>query len=477
MLAVLPTPKVCRMSQERVTLAPTVFDNGCFPSAQKTLTDFAKRIFGVELASTREAMGIVFEEDTHLAKEAYTLVVDKQAATVTASDAEGALHGVATLLQLMETCPEGIILPVGVIEDAPDCSWRGVMVDLARDWHELSVLYEYIDMCQFLKIRYLHLHFTDDQSYTLPSYAFPNLSTKGRHYTHEEIRGLVAYAKEKEVSLIPEIDVPGHCTSFAEAYGDIFGRDGIICQSEEAMQAMETLFGELCELFEYSTYIHVGGDEAAIAKWTECPVTMEAYRAKGYDVDRMDKGELAEIMYATFVARTCNAVTACGKTPVVWEGFHESTNHLIPHNAVVISWENFYQTTPQLQKAGFRLVNCSWCPMYVVTPAVYWSLEDVYNWNIYTWKPVHGGSPYVKTGLTIPPTPQVEGGQLLAWGDHIMSKFENVADGVREEQRLMEERATALSQNTWHIHKQCDYATFAEISGKVLHKLALLKQN
>ncbi len=474
MFSIIPTPKVCRMGEVRVTL-PANTSGSCFPEAVATLAELAKRMYGVSFAPAEGDAGIIFSLNRSLPEESYTLTVGEQTATITASANQGAQHGVATLLQLMEICAEGIVLPMGTIEDAPDCSWRGVMVDLARAWHEPSVLYQYVDMCHFFKLRYLHLHFTDDQSYTLPSKAYPNLSTKDRHYTEEELRGLIRYAESRGVELIPEIDVPGHCTSFAEAYGDIFGRNGIICQSEEAMQGMETVFRELCELFDSSAYIHVGGDEAAIAKWTECPATMAAYRAQGYDVDGMDKGELAEIMYATFVARTCEAVTACGKTPVVWEGFHESVNHLIPKNAVVMSWENFYQTTPQLQKSGFRLINCSWSPMYVVTPAAYWSLEEVYGWSIYTWRPVHPGSPYLQTGLNIEPTQQVEGGQLLAWGDHIVKRYENVADGVREEQHLMEERAVALSQNTWQVEKQYDYATFAQIATRVMERYALLK--
>lgn len=476
MFSIIPTPKACDICNHHIALTATVAPNTPFPYANNTLIDYANRLFGVALTPASNAPAITFLQDSSLPSEGYTLTAKDNAVTITSSTSEGAQHGVATLLQLLSVDKNGLTLPACHIQDTPDCSWRGVMVDLARDWHDLSVLYEYVDMCRFFKIRYLHLHFTDDQSYTLPSKSYPNLSTAGRHYTEEQIKGLVAYAHEKDIEIIPEIDVPGHCTSFANAYGDIFGRDGIICQSEASMNAMETIFRELCDLFVYSTYVHVGGDEAAIDKWLSCPATMAAYKAKGYDTENMNPKELTEIMYATFVARTCEAVTSCGKTPVVWEGFHESVNHLIPANVVVMSWENYYQTTPQLQAAGFRLINCSWSPMYVVTPVAYWSLEEVYNWNIYTWRPVHPGSPYLHTGLTIEPTNQIEGGQLLAWGDHIPTKFECVADGVREEQRLMEERALILAQNTWHIQKVMDYATFAEHHSAVLAKYAKLRE-
>ncbi len=157
------------------------------------------------------------------------------------------------------------------IDDAPGCSWRGLMVDLARDFHEFPVLLEYVDLCRFYKIRTPAPAFHGrSKSYTLPSRAFPRLSTPGRSYTEEEIRELVAYAARRDVLLMPEIDVPGHCASFAQGYGDVFGTDGIICQSEQSMACMEALFRELCGMFPNSPYIHIGGDEATISKWTEC---------------------------------------------------------------------------------------------------------------------------------------------------------------------------------------------------------------
>ena len=233
------------------------------------------------------------------------------------------------------------------------------------------------------------------------------------------------------------------------------------------MAGMYTLFRELCELFSDSSYIHLGGDEAAIARWTTCEKCLSAFRERGVDVDAClstEEGakELSELMYATFLKEVCEVILSCGKTPVVWEGFHKSMNHLIPRASVIVSWENFYQTTPELLEAGFRVVNGAWKPMYVVTPVVYWSPEEVYNWDVYTWGATHPGSPYHRSPLRIEPTMQVEGGQLLAWGDKIMENYPNVADGVREEQRLMEERTPCLSENVWNRTKPTDWAEFSQ---------------
>ncbi len=475
MLHLVPYPKSLKGGDISVTLPFAVC--GHFPSAVDTLLQYMHRIYGVSPVSA--GGGITLKHDDSIPGEGYCLSVCGDGAVLSASCEAGAQNGISTLLQLLEATPEDgkILLPVCEIQDAPDCSWRGMMVDLARDFHKLPVLYDYVDLCRFYKIRYLHLHFTDDQSYTLPSRAYPALSTPDRNYTEEELKGLIAYAKSRNVEIIPEIDVPGHCTSFAESYGDIFGKDGIICQSEASMEAMEVIFEELCELFKDSAYIHMGGDEAAIAKWTQDEATLSAFRARGVDVDGMSKEALSEYLYAAFIARICNKITACGKTPVVWEGFHESVNHMIPKNAVVMSWENFYQTTPCLQKAGFRLINCSWAPMYVVTPVAHWPLNEVYDWSIYKWRPVHPGSPYIQTGLEIQPTKQVEGGQLLAWGDHIPRVYSDIDEGVKAEFDLMAERASALSENTWNVEKRCDFEAFSARADHTAKLLSLLISN
>lgn len=465
MLRLIPAPTHTTMADRRTVVTPAYTAPAALAPAAATLADYARRIHGLTLTEQADG-GIVFLTDESLPREAYTLTVTEDGhATLKASDISGAQNAAVTLLQLMEKTEGGLTLPVGILEDAPECSWRTIMIDLARDWHELPVLYEYVDLCRFYKIQYLHLHFTDDQSYTLPSKAFPLLPTEGRHYTEKELRGLIAYAGSRGVQLIPEIDVPGHTTSFASAYGELFGTDGIICLSEDSMAGMTTLFEELCQLFADSEYIHLGGDEAAIAKWLDCEKSLEAFRTRGVEVDTYlateeGKKELTELMYATFIRDICHVILAQGKTPVIWEGFHKNTNHLIPRESVIVSWENFYQTTPELLEAGFRVVNGAWKPMYVVTPVVYWTPEEVYNWDVYTWGAVHPQSPYLKDGLRIAPTLQVEGGQLLAWGDQIMAHYPNVAEGVREEQRLIEERTPCLSENVWHREKPTDWAEF-----------------
>ena len=127
-----------------------------------------------------------------------------------------------------------------------------------------------------------------------------------------------------------------------------------------------------------------------------------------------------------------------------------------------MSWENLYQTTPSLLEAGFNIVNSSWIPMYIVTPVAYWTQEEAFNWNTRTWGALHPASPYHDKKLTVQDSPQIIGGQLLAWGDVIMEKYPNLEDGLSEERELVSQRAPMLAENTWNKEKIRDYADILE---------------
>ncbi len=195
--------------------------------------DYSKKLHDTVFTISEEgAIRIVW--NTGLASGEYRLEITKKQANLLASDLDDLNHGLSTLLQLMKKRDAGgITLPILEMTDRADCSWRGMMVNLARNWHDFSFLLDDVDMCYYDKISILHLHFTDSQSYTLPSDAYPDLPTQGKQYTKEQIRELVDYAQARGVLLMPEIDIPGHCEPFTQAYPKLFGINGIICQHED----------------------------------------------------------------------------------------------------------------------------------------------------------------------------------------------------------------------------------------------------
>lgn len=408
--------------------------------------------------------------------EAWMIRNDRNGTSVLTGSVEGAQRALAVLFQIILQYREENGLPMFEIKSAPDTDYRAVMIDLSRNWHQYPYLIEYADMCWLYGIRYLHLHFTDDQDYTLPSAKYPKIPAKEHSYTRDQIAELDTYAASRGIEIVPEIDVPGHCTPFTSAYGELFGNGQIIMQTSEAMSAMKELFTELCGMFPHSHYIHVGGDEARIWLWTENEACREYAERCGIDFDMEDKRELAERMLANFVDEMAGAVRSMGRTPVAWEGFKKSMNAYVNHDILMESWENYYQPTTELLDGGFDIINSSWRPMYIVTPKRYWSLEEVYDWSIYSWYATHPSAPeYLKAGIRIEPDGHVRGGQLLAWGDFITDFYPDLEEGLREEQKLVEERAAILSERTWNTEKLLPAEEFLPVAAIVKDMLQEIK--
>lgn len=458
---VIPTPKKLTVSDKALRPGKSVYDER-FGAAVEAYEQY------------REALGFSQGGDLiyanyadNMAEGEYAIKCEDGKIILNASGLPGINNAYSTLLQL--AAANNGEIPCVEIYDKPDCEYRGLMIDLARVWHPFEFLLKYVDLCRFYKFSYLHLHFTDTQSYTLPCKAYPKLPTDNRHYTYEEIKKLNEYAYARGVKIMPEIDVPGHCTPFLENYPELFGHNGIIGFHKEVIDAFEKIIDELCEMFPYSDRIHIGGDEADIKQWLSCEKCKAYAKECGIPVDN-DKRLSSERILACFVAKLSSFVLKNSKIPVVWEGFCNQVNYLVPKTTQIFSWENYYQTTPELIDAGYTVINGSWCPNYVVEPVVMWSVKECFEWDIYSFRPVHPDSPYINSTLKVPPYEKMIGGQLLSWGDaganaentrrHIISEFEKVS-----------ERAAATAENTWNIEKKITFEEF-DLSHKIQNPAA-----
>lgn len=459
-MSIIPIPKsvqpeIC--DADYIAFTPTVARNEEYLSAITSFLSYTEKLHQVSFM-IREEGTICIRQDRDLEAEAYKIVVSEEGVSINASDRKGVNHAFATILQMMQVEEGRILLPKVVIKDQPNCSYRGMMVDLARSFRTFPFLLAYVDMCYFYKASALQLHFTDDEGYTLPSNSYPRLSTEGRSYTYEEIGSLVEYAHARGVELVPELDVPGHCTCFAESYGDLFGRAGVICQHEDSMEAMRTLFRELCDMFPYSKHIHIGGDEAiAMEAWTKCPDCLDYGKKVGIDITIQDGKKLAELFYAHFISEMADVCFEKGKQPIVWEGFGKEANDRISKQIVVMSWENLFQLTPDLLEAGFPVINCSWNPTYVVTPHTMWKPQDIYEWSVYQWQATHPNSPILECGYECPKSTPILGGQLHAWSGDIRKEFENETEGVTVELKCLAERLPMLVERTWNVETKGSY--------------------
>ena len=435
---VIPQPQAWEMGAGE-SVMPAVYScrDGRFEDAAWALLEAMDRSGGVRL--TVGEGGVSFSFDGKLKSDEYEIRVE-DACQVFCGGEEGAMYAASTLFQILRHTGEGICARRGVIHDRPAYPWRGLMVDLARQWHPVEFLFRYVDLCWMYKINRLQLHFSDDQAYTLPSRAFPALPTRTKHYTEAEMIHLEEYARRRGVVLVPEIDFPGHSGEFNRKYPEIFGENGILCCEEKTFSAIELLLREVIRLFPDSPYIHIGGDEAAYANWDKCPGCVKYRKEHGLADDRAQ--------YAHYVDRLAKMVLSLGKKPVAWEGFAKEFNHQVTRELIVFSWENYYQPAPDLCEGGFTLINASWKPNYVCTPHTMWSRDEILRWNPRIWTHWWPKSKAYNTTLTVPEDAPVLGGQMCAWGDSLTA-YESPAAAAREEFANVRTRLPALAERTW----------------------------
>ena len=391
--------------------------------------------------------GVFLEKDPSLAKEAYVIEITEDEILLKASEIPGIQHAFAALLQLSTELEGEVCFPNGHIENAPDKDYRGLMIDPARSFLPMSYLMQMVTAARLSGLSVLHIHFSDDQAYSLPSKEFPKLPTKDHCYSEEEIRILAEYADMAGVELMPELETPGHCTKLQEVYPEVFGDCGIVRLSDAALEGTKKLIKETVELFPHSSRIHIGGDEAKLENWYHDEESVAFMKAHGF-------GSMHEA-HAWFVGQVAEYVLSLGKTPVVWEGFSEKFNDLIDKRTEVFAWESYYQLADKLLEAGFKVINASWKPMYIDYPDTYWSPSEINRlWNVYTWIHWFPASPVYHNDLRVPKTPQVIGGQLCCWdgreskyGVEKVTELEDKADKVLE-------RLPVLTEKTWNADQE-----------------------
>ncbi len=379
----LPLPKEYSITGEPFGLGMTISVSrdapADFTKAASVLAEYASRLYGIRMRLTHDEGAVRFAYDPTLPEEGYRLRCENGSVTITAAKLPGASHGASALLQLMEDGTATV--PACAISDWPDVPWRGLMVDLARGRYPLSDILTYADICYFYRLRVLHLHFADGMVYTLPSAHFPNLPAGCWHYDRETIDQLKAYLADRGILLLPEIEMPAHANMLVHKYPDIFGgaHDDMICPGHPGvLEGLDTLIGEVCDLFPDAPYIHIGCDEAQYAKWDDCPACQRFMEENGIP----SSGAL----YTWMVDKTTRMVLDHGRTPIVWEGFPADGTDMLSREVIVMVFQSMYQDVNALESAGFRVINTSWQPLYVVpSRPKYWAPADIYRWKTCRW--------------------------------------------------------------------------------------------
>ena len=471
---IIPSPKGYWANGTFEAFEATV--GGDFSLEAESFARYLKKITGIDCKTGNEG-AVTVKKCSCVSAGEYRLErgIEKDKITVIASDSDGATAAFGTLLQLCENRDGKLLLPCGTVWDKPECHWRGLLIDCARRHHSTALLKKYVDLCRFYKVKYLHIHYTDDENFTLPSKAYPNITTPENCYSYEEIAEIDRYAYENGVSIIPELDTPGHSTAMLKAYPEVFGVEGIIKFTESAIEATKVLYRELCELFPHSEYIHMGGDESRLGWWLtdEC---FEYGETVGISVNEeapgMTPNEWVMLRFlAYFIKEMAETITACGKKPAVWEGFNKETNDIVPKNVTVMVFDSSYQLAPSLAESGFEVINCAWFPLYVVIPYWIYTQKNCFDWDVYSFGTINENSPYKNGYMKFDYIPNIGGGQLCSWGDGLKCEYKDPEVGLAKELCEIKKRLPAVAENTWNREKRVRYEDFLcamdELSEKV----------
>lgn len=335
---VVPVPRsvAAGKGEFRVPARLTYYYNGSEAIIDSLMSRYAAKVPSAVKADIRITPGD---------GDGYRLKVEPRRISVSGN----AFYGVQTLRQLLN---QDSVITCGVIDDAPAFSYRGVHVDMSRHFRDVSFLKKQLDAMAMLKMNRMHLHLTDAAGWRMPVDAYPRLTelaawrpqetwkewnAKGQHYggeygghyTKDELRDLVAYAAERHIELIPEIEMPGHSEEVIAAYpelGCINGGRDLCPGKEETFEFLERVLDETMEIFP-SELIHIGGDEAGKAAWRDCPDCRRRMAEEGIaDVDGLQ---------SYLIHRIEKYVNSKGRNIIGWDEILEGG--LAP-NATVMSW-------------------------------------------------------------------------------------------------------------------------------------------
>jgi hexosaminidase len=316
--------------------------------------------------------------------ESYHLEVTPTGALLNAPNPLGVLHGLQTFLQLVHSTPEGFAVAAVTIDDKPRFPWRGLMIDTGRHFIPLDVLRQNLDGMEAVKMNVFHWHLSEDQGFRIESKIFPLLQEEGSdglYYTQDQVRGIIDYARDRGIRVVPEFDMPAHATSWFVGYPELAsGRGpyqierhwGIFGPAmdptrETTYQFLDKFIGEMAALFP-DAYFHIGGDECNGKEWNANP------RIKQYMRTHQIKTDAA--LQAYFTGRVQKLVTDHQKITVGWD---EVLQPNTPHDVVIQSWRG-QKSLAEAARRGYRGIlsagyyidlNQSAADHYAVDPLVY----------------------------------------------------------------------------------------------------------
>jgi hexosaminidase len=369
--------------------------------------------------------------------ESYTLEVTPAGAKLHAANTLGTLRGLQTFLQFVSVSANGFAAPAVSIQDQPRFPWRGLMIDVARHFIPLDVVKRNLDGMEAVKMNVFHWHLSDNEGFRVESRKFPKLQgegSDGHYYTQEEIRDLIAYARDRGIRVVPEFDMPGHSTAWFVGYPELASGSGPYLierkwgvfdpamdpTNEKTYKFLNEFLGEMTKLFP-DQYFHIGGDEVNGKEWDSNPKIQEFMKSHSI------KDNVA--LQAYFSQHVQELVVKHGKTPVGWDEI------LVPgvsKNIVIQSWRGA-ESLAAAAKQGYR---------GILSNGYYIDL----GWSAarhYAVDPMAGAA----ANLTPEEKERILGGEATMWSEYV--NWENIDSRIWP-------RSAAIAERYWSPQSTTD---------------------
>jgi len=390
-----------------------------------------------EIVSDRAAATLVIQCDHASAPlqqpgedESYHLEITQQQAHLTAPNPLGVLHGLETFRQLIVQGAAGFEVPVADIQDHPRFPWRGLHLDVSRHWMPIEVVKRNLDGMAAVKLNVFHWHLSDDQGFRVESKRFPKLQqlgSDGLFYTQEQVREVIAYARNRGIRVVPEFDIPGHTTSWLVGYPEIASAPGpyqiernwgvfdptMDPTRESTYEFLDAFVAEMAGLFP-DPFFHIGGDEVNGKQW-KSSARIRAFIRKNHLKSTED-------LQGYFNRRLQKVVANHGKR---MEGWDEILDPDLRKDIVIQSWRG-RKSLAEAARHGFSSILSAGYYLDHMEPAS----------TLYAVDPLDGEA----AALTDEEKARILGGEVAMWGEFVSP--ENVDSRIWP-------RAAAIAERLW----------------------------
>ncbi len=430
----------------------------------------------------------------NMAPEGYRITVTEKGVTITGTTPAGVFYGVQTLrksLPVAQTPADTVALEAAIINDSPRFGYRGMMLDCSRHFFSVGEVKKVLDMLALHNCNRFHWHLTDDQGWRFEVPGYPKLTTVGSKrnatviarnseltdetpygpyfYSDAEIRDIVKYAADRYITIIPEIDMPGHmmaalasypelgCTGGPYETGQYWGvyRDILCAGNQKVYDFVETVLDKVCDLFPTSEYIHIGGDESPRVRWENCPKCQDMIKKQG--IVAKDEQSAEALLQGYFDRRVQAYLETKGRKIIGWD---ELLGCDVDTTATIMSWRGA-EPGAEGAKLGHNVImspnsNCYFD--FDQSKEHYLEPTDCYGTlpieKVYDWDPIAKGlSPEVAA--------RILGVQANVWTEYISR------DNVLEYMILP--RLAALAEVQWMQQDKRDFDGFKQRATSLRH--------